>query len=159
MKSRYIVKAEMVKINLLSRSNEILIVKGNIVNFEMGKNTLLSTRWENICTNAIGDITAYLTIHNKYAYREWNNVATWMKENLASTLQSQMSSLISEGRLEKSMEPIILYNLLAAYLYYSDIVESQFFADMYSIYTAGKIPCGWRGKYPDGNLYIYSEVQ
>lgn len=146
----------MVKINLLSRSNEILIVKGNIVNFEMGKKTILGTRWENICTNALGDVTAYLSIHNKDAYREWNNVATWMKENLASTFQSQMSSLISEGRLEKSMEPIILYNLLAmaSYLYYSDIVESQFFADMYSIYTAGKIPCGWRGKYPDGNLYI-----
>lgn len=83
-------------------------------------------------------------------------MAAWMKENLASTFQSQMSSLISEGRLEKSMEPIILYNLLAmaSYLYYSDIVESQFFADMYSIYTAGKIPCGWRGKYQTG-IYIY----
>ncbi|PGC52826.1 hypothetical protein COM14_03595 [Bacillus pseudomycoides] len=40
-------------------------------------------------------------------------------------------------------------------LSYEEYYKSAFYKEMLEIYLSGHIPCGWNGKYPEGNIFIY----
>lgn len=39
--------------------------------------------------------------------------------------------------------------------YFKKIYTNSFYYDLLKVYKSGHIPCGWKGKFPEGKLLIY----
>ena len=70
------------------------------------------------------------------------------KEEIIPAIEARLDNLIAEGKLVVSMKDQIKFDIvgLAIYLTIKKMVpqaESPFFDDLYTLYQAGYIPCGY----------------
>ena len=107
-----------------------------------------SLKWENFVLEKDGDFSAYLSKNHSDMYKHWNSLAISAKEEIIPQIEAQLENLIAEGKLQASMKDQIKFDIvgLAIYLTIKKEIpqaESQFFDELYALYQAGYIPCGY----------------
>lgn len=114
-------------------------------------------KWENICLEESGDITGYLSQNHQEADKLWNILTQEAKELLLPSLEEKLDFLIDENMLTVKIKQDILFNIIGIVVIdaYKEYVKSPFYSELLEIYEAGYIPCGWKGKYPGGSMYVY----
>lgn len=110
-----------------------------------------SLKWENFVLEKDGDFSAYLSKNHSDMYKHWNSLAISAKEEIIPQIEAQLENLIAEGKLQASMKDQIKFDIvgLAIYLTIKKEIpqaESPFFNDLYALYQAGYIPCGYEKK-------------
>ena len=107
-----------------------------------------SLKWENFVLEKDGDFSAYLSKNHSDMYKHWNSLAISAKEEIIPQIEAQLENLIAEGKLQESMKDQIKFDIvgLAIYLTIKKEIpqaESPFFDDLFGLYQAGYIPCGY----------------
>ena len=110
-----------------------------------------SLKWENFVLEKDGDFSAYLSKNHSDMYKHWNSLAISAKEEIIPQIEAQLENLIAEGKLQASMKDQIKFDIvgLAIYLTIKKEIpqaETPFFNDLYALYQAGYIPCGYEKK-------------
>ena len=99
-----------------------------------------------------GDFSVYLFKNHSDIYKHWNALARSAKEEIIPEIEERLDSLIADSKLLESMKDQIKFDIvgLAIYLTIKKEIpqaESRFFDDLYVLYQAGYIPCGYTKGY------------
>ena len=110
-----------------------------------------SLKWENFVLEKDGDFSAYLSKNHSDMYKHWNSLAISAKEEIIPQIEARLDNLIADSKLLESMKDQIKFDIvgLAIYLTIKKEIpqaESPFFNDLYALYQAGYIPCGYAKK-------------
>lgn len=110
-----------------------------------------SLKWENFVLEKDGDFSAYLFKNHSAIYKHWNSLAISAKEEIIPEIEARLDNLIADSKLLESMKDQIKFDIvgLAIYLTIKKEIpqaESPFFDDLYALYQAGYIPCGYAKK-------------
>ena len=110
-----------------------------------------SLKWENFVLEKDGDFSAYLFKNHSAIYKHWNSLAISAKEEIIPEIEARLDNLIADSKLLESMKDQIKFDIvgLAIYLTIKKEIpqaESPFFNDLYALYQAGYIPCGYAKK-------------
>ena len=107
-----------------------------------------SLKWENFVLDKGGDFSVYIFKNHSDIHKHWNSLGISAKEEIIPAIEARLDNLIAEGKLVVSMKDQIKFDIvgLAIYLTIKKMVpqaESPFFDDLYTLYQAGYIPCGY----------------
>ena len=132
------------------RENEIPIKQ--IKKLPEAEKNINSLKWENFVLEKDGDFSVYLFKNQSDIYKHWNSLANSAKEEIIPEIEARLDNLIAEGKLVASMKDQIIFDIigLAIYLTIKKEVpqaESTFYDDLYALYQAGYIPCGYTKGY------------
>ena len=110
-----------------------------------------SLKWENFVLEKDGDFSAYLFKNHSAIYKHWNSLAISAKEEIIPEIEARLDNLIADSKLLESMKDQIKFDIvgLAIYLTIKKEIpqaESPFFNDLYALYLAVYIPCGYAKK-------------
>ena len=107
-----------------------------------------SLKWENFVLEKDGDFSAYLSKNHSDMYKHWNSLAISAKEEIIPQIEARLDNLIADSKLLESMKDQIKFDIVGLAIYLTIKKEipqakSQFFDELYALYQAGYIPCGY----------------
>ena len=110
-----------------------------------------SLKWENFVLEKDGDFSAYLFKNHSDMYKHWNSLAISAKEEIIPQIEERLDNLIADSKLLESMKDQIKFDIVSLAIYLTikkeiPQAESPFFDDLYALYQAGYIPCGYEKK-------------
>lgn len=110
-----------------------------------------SLKWENFVLEKDGDFSAYLFKNHSAIYKHWNSLAISAKEEIIPEIEARLDNLIADSKLLESMKDQIKFDIVSLAIYLTikkeiPQAESPFFDDLYALYQAGYIPCGYEKK-------------
>ena len=110
-----------------------------------------SLKWENFVLEKDGDFSAYLSKNHSDMYKHWNSLAISAKEEIIPEIEARLDNLIADSKLLESMKDQIKFDIVSLAIYLTikkeiPQAESPFFDDLYALYQAGYIPCGYEKK-------------
>lgn len=140
----------LISLPFLKENRETEIPIKQIKKLQEAEKNINSLKWENFVLEKDGDFSVYLFKNQSDLYKHWNSLANSAKEEIIPEIEARLDNLIGEGKLVVSMKDQILFDIigLAIYLTIKNVVpqaESRFFDDLYALYQAGYIPCGYAG--------------
>ena len=114
-------------------------------------------KWEDLCLRKQGDLTAFLCVHCKDEYQQWNNIVDIVKEKYMDPVIQEIKSALNQIGLNESVLPNVQWDILSLFMasYYSDYYSDEFYEKMLRIYLSGHMPCGWTGGLKDGKFLVY----
>ena len=139
---------ELINIDFLKEERETNIQITQLKTVKEAEKNINSLKWENFVLDKRGDFTVYLFKNHGDIYKHWNELVDSVKEEIIPQIKESLDNLIAEGQLVTSMKDQIEFDFigLAIYLTIKNVVpqaESTFFDDLYALYQAGYIPCGF----------------
>ena len=107
-----------------------------------------SLKWENFVLEKDGDFSAYLSKNHSDMYKHWNSLAISAKEEIIPQIEARLDNLIADSKLLESMKDQIKFDIVGLAIYLTIKKEipqakSQFFDELYALYQAGYIACGY----------------
>ena len=107
-----------------------------------------SLKWENFVLEKDGDFSAYLSKNHSDMYKHWNSLAISAKEEIIPQIEARLDNLIADSKLLEPMKDQIKFDIVGLAIYLTIKKEipqakSQFFDELYALYQAGYIPCGY----------------
>ena len=143
---------ELINIDFLKEERETSLPITQLKTVKEAEKNINSLKWENFVLDKRGDFTVYLFKNHGDIYKHWNELVDSVKEEIIPQIKESLDNLIAEGQLVASMKDQIEFDFigLAIYLTIKNVVpqaESTFFDDLYALYQAGYIPCGFAKGY------------
>ena len=140
----------LISLPFLKENRETEIPIKQIKKLQEADKNINSLKWENFVLEKDGDFSVYLFKNQSDIYKHWNSLANSAKEEIIPEIEARLDNLITEGKLVASMKDQIKFDIigLAIYLIIKKEVpqaESTFYDDLYALYQAGYIPCGYAG--------------
>lgn len=114
--------------------------------------------WENICLEESNNLTGYLAKNEPEIYNgNWNTLVKKIKAEVLPKITDDIEKQIIRLGLPKDILNAVKFDIVSIImvLSYEEYYKSVFYNEMLEIYLSGHIPCGWNGKYPEGNIFIY----
>ncbi|SFJ93169.1 MULTISPECIES: hypothetical protein [unclassified Bacillus (in: firmicutes)] len=114
--------------------------------------------WENICLEESNNLTGYLAKNEPEIYNgNWNTLVKKIKAEVLPKITDDIEKQITILGLPKDILHAVKFDIVSIImvLSYEEYYKSVFYNEMLEIYLSGHIPCGWNGKYPEGNIFIY----
>ncbi|OAB38851.1 hypothetical protein [Paenibacillus glacialis] len=117
----------------------------------------INSNWDNLKLHIRNSLTSSLHENWREEYREWNNITLEAKSLLKNGVLNELSTFIQENKLKNSVYESVEWDLLTAMMEYaySPYVKLGFHTELFKVYESGHIPCGWKGKWPQGSLLIF----
>ncbi|MCY7221091.1 hypothetical protein [Streptococcus cristatus] len=146
---------ELINIDFLKEERETSLPITQLKSVKEAEKNINSLKWENFVLDKGGDFSVYLFKNHSDIYKHWNELVDSAKEEIIPEIEARLDNLITEGKLVASMKDQIKFDIIgiARYLTIKNVVpqaESTFFDDLYALYQAGYIPCGFaKGFYKD----------
>ena len=139
---------ELINIDFLKEERETRLPITQLKTVKEAEKNINSLKWENFVLEKDGDFSVYLFKNQSDIYKHWNSLANSAKEEIIPEIEARLDNLIAEGKLVASMKDQIIFDIigLAIYLTIKKEVpqaESTFYDDLYALYQAGYIPCGF----------------
>jgi len=133
------------------------------INCEYSKNWKLasanckSSKWENVQTETRNIMTSLLDRDWSDKFQMWNNIGAQAKQLCKTGVTPKIEEYINNKSLDVIVLHSIEWDIITAMMEYaySPYVKSGFYTELLKVYENGNFPCGWKGKWPDGNLLIY----
>ena len=117
--------------------------------------------WQDARTEALGDLTAAITVRDPDAMACWNPLSDAIGALVFTDLLPPAAAILREQGLE-ALLPQVEFDLawIGLYLAYSTTYKSlpDFSGCLLQIYRQGHLPCGWSGAmshWPSGRLQFY----
>ena len=141
----------LISLPFLKKSRETTVPIKQIKKLQEAEKNINSLKWENFVLEKDGDFSVYLFKKQSDIYKHWNSLGISAKEEIIPEIEARLDNLIGEGKLVASMKDQILFDIIgiARYLTIKKEVpqaESTFYDDLYALYQAGYIPCGYAGE-------------
>lgn len=119
-----------------------------------------SIKWGNIVLDACNDVTSHLFLNHPEVYHKvWNSLVGIVKEEIISQVTETISERIALWELPPITLDYVVFDIINMALINSyataGYCKSPFYERMLRIYRAGRLPCGWGGKYPRGTFQVY----
>jgi hypothetical protein len=118
-----------------------------------------SRSWEYATLEARNQLTLALHNRDRGRDRDWNEITLKFKRELAMPFTEKVWEPFRQSHgLSVEFVHCIQWDILAAMMenaYISSKHRSFFFLELLTVYEAGHLPCGWRGKWPLGRLVVY----
>ena len=143
----------LISLPFLKENRETTILIKQINRLKEAEKNINSLKWENFVLEKGGDFSVYIFKNHSDIHKHWNSLGISAKEEIIPEIESRLDNLIGEGKLVASMKDQIIFDIigLAIYLTIKKEVpqaESTFYDDLYALYQAGYIPCGYtKGDY------------
>jgi hypothetical protein len=107
---------------------------------------------------AQNQLTLWLTLHHPGEYASWNDRVARLKDQLLELLLPRWSAFQQEAGLGTWFINTVRWHVLGAAME-NEYLQLQhpavYFLELVRIYEAGRVPCGWRGLWPDGALVVH----
>ncbi|EGF06597.1 hypothetical protein HMPREF9394_1211 [Streptococcus sanguinis SK1057] len=142
----------LISLPFLKENRETTILIKQINRLKEAEKNINSLKWENFVLEKGGDFSVYIFKNHSDIHKHWNSLGISAKEEIIPEIEARLDNLIGEGKLVASMKDQILFDIIgiARYLTIKKEVpqaESTFFDDLYALYQAGYIPCGYTKGY------------
>ena len=142
----------LISLPFLKENRETTILIKQINRLKEAEKNINSLKWENFVLEKGGDFSVYIFKNHSDIHKHWNSLGISAKEEIIPEIESRLDNLIGEGKLVASMKDQIIFDIigLAIYLTIKKEVpqaESTFYDDLYALYQAGYIPCGYAKGY------------
>ena len=139
---------ELINIDFLKEERETSLPITQLKTVKDAEKNINSLKWENYVLEKDGDFSVYLFKNHSDIYKHWNSLARSAKEEIIPQIEERLDNLIADSKLLESMKDQIKFDIvgLAIYLTIKKEIpqaESRFFDDLYALYQAGYIPCGF----------------
>ncbi|WP_061909198.1 hypothetical protein [Streptococcus cristatus] len=139
---------ELINIDFLKEERETSLPITQLKTVKEAEKNINSLKWENFVLDKRGDYTVYLFKNHSDIYKHWNELVDSVKEEIIPEIEARLDNLIAESKLVASMKDQIKFDIIgiARYLTIKNVVpqaESTFYDDLYALYQAGYIPCGY----------------
>jgi hypothetical protein len=142
----------LISLPFLKGRRETTIQIEQIKKLKDAEKSINSLKWENFVLEKGGDFSVYIFKNHSDIHKHWNSLGISAKEEIIPEIEARLDNLIGEGKLVASMKDQIIFDIIgiARYLTIKKEVpqaESTFFDDLYALYQAGYIPCGYTKGY------------
>ena len=139
---------EIINIDFLKEKRETSIPITQLKTVKEAEKNINSLQWENFVLEKGGDFSVYIFKNHSDIHKHWNSLGISAKEEIVPEIEARLDNLIAESKLLASMKDQIKFDIIgiARYLTIKSVVpqaESTFFDDLYALYQAGYIPCGY----------------
>ena len=139
---------EIINIDFLKEERETNIPITQLKTVKEAEKNINSLKWENFVLEKDGDFSVYLFKNHSDIYKHWNELANNAKEEIIPEIEEGLDRLIAESKLVASMKDQIKFDIISLAIYLTikkelPQAESTFFDDLYALYQAGYIPCGF----------------
>ncbi|MBD8498794.1 hypothetical protein [Paenibacillus arenosi] len=117
----------------------------------------INSNWDNLKLQIRNRLTSSLHENFRQEYREWNKITIQAKKLLSEGELKKVSTFIQDNNLKTSVYDSIEWDLLTAMMEYaySPYIQPGFHTELFELYEFGHIPCGWKGKSPEGTLLVF----
>lgn len=142
----------LISLPFLKENRETTILIKQINRLKAAEKDINSLKWENFVLEKGGDFSVYIFKNHSDIHKHWNSLGISAKEEIIPEIEARLDNLIGEGKLVASMKDQIKFDIIgiARYLTIKKEVpqaESTFYDDLYALYQAGYIPCGYTKGY------------
>ena len=142
----------LISLPFLKENRETTILIKQINRLKEAEKNINSLKWENFVLEKGSDFSVYIFKNHSDIHKHWNSLGISAKEEIIPEIEARLDNLIGEGKLVASMKDQILFDIIgiARYLTIKKEVpqaESTFYDDLYALYQAGYIPCGYNKGY------------
>ena len=142
----------LISLPFLKENRETEIPIKQIKRLKEAEKDINSLKWENFVLEKGGDFSVYIFKNHSDIHKHWNSLGISAKEEIIPEIEARLDNLIGEGKLVASMKDQIKFDIIgiARYLTIKKEVpqaESTFYDDLYALYKAGYIPCGYTKGY------------
>lgn len=142
----------LISLPFLKGKRETTILIKQINRLKEAEKNINSLKWENFVLEKGGDFSVYIFKNHSDIHKHWNSLGISAKEEIIPEIEARLDNLIGEGKLVASMKDQIKFDIIgiARYLTIKKEVpqaESTFYDDLYALYQAGYIPCGYTKGY------------
>ncbi|MFC2635206.1 MAG: hypothetical protein ACFNZU_06950 [Capnocytophaga granulosa] len=139
---------ELISIDFLKEERETSLPITQLKSVKEAEKNINSLKWENFVLDKRGDFTVYLFKNHSDIYKHWNELANNAKEEIIPQIEKSLDRLIADSKLLASMKSQIEFDIIGLAIYLTikkelSQAESTFFDDLYALYQAGYIPCGF----------------
>ena len=139
---------ELINIDFLKEERETSLPITQLKTVKEAEKNINSLKWENFVLDKRGDFTVYLFKNHGDIYKHWNELVDSVKEEIIPEIEARLDNLIAESKLVASMKDQIKFDIISLAIYLTikkklPQAESTFFDDLYALYQAGYIPCGF----------------
>lgn len=144
---------ELISIDFLKEERETNIPITQLKTVKEAEKNINSLKWENFVLDKRGDYTVYLFKNHSDIYKHWNELVDSVKEEIIPEIEARLDNLIAESKLVAPMKDQIKFDIVGLAIYLTikkelPQAESTFYDDLYALYQAGYIPCGYtKGDY------------
>ena len=139
---------ELINIDFLKEERETSLPITQLKSVKEAEKNINSLKWENFVLDKGGDFSVYLFKNHSDIYKHWNELVDSVKEEIIPEIEARLDNLIAESKLVASMKDQIKFDIISLAIYLTikkelPQAESTFFDDLYALYQAGYIPCGF----------------
>ena len=139
---------ELINIDFLKEERETSLPITQLKTVKEAEKNINSLKWENFVLDKRGDFTVYLFKNHGDIYKHWNELVDSVKEEIIPEIEARLAKLIADSKLLDSMKSQIEFDIIDLAIYLTikkelPQAESTFFDDLYALYQAGYIPCGF----------------
>ncbi|MFN9370674.1 MAG: hypothetical protein ACK6D3_02195 [Planctomycetaceae bacterium] len=124
-------------------------------------NSALGHMWQDVRTEAQGDMTGHLARRHADAYASWNSLARESRQRMQKDVMPRVNDRLTQICANALSETVLLdLNRIAIYTAYANKFRGipDFFRKLLAVYEWGYLPCGWNGCitfWPEGQLIVY----
>lgn len=138
----------LISLPFLKGKRETEIPIEQIKKLKDAEKSINSLKWGNYCLDKRGDLTSYLFKFEDEIYSHWNQLIDSADELVIPAIKKELNHLVSSGELTDSMLTTIEFDILGLAVYLTikaecPSVDSVYYNDIYELYQAGYIPCGF----------------
>ncbi|MBP3611326.1 MAG: hypothetical protein J6J42_13440 [Lachnospiraceae bacterium] len=119
---------------------------------------IVSLKWENLCLDKQGDFTTYLFKNYRDEFNKyWNETVRMIKKEYMPAISDRINERLLRLGLPGDVLDDMKMNIVSLFMleYYSEYYSCDFYESILKIYMAGHLPCGWKGKYPEGKFLVF----
>ena len=143
---------ELINIDFLKEERETSLPITQLKTVKEAEKNINSLKWENFVLEKDGDFSVYLFKNQSDIYKHWNSLANSAKEEIIPEIEARLDKLIADSKLLASMKSQIEFDIIGLAIYLTikkelPQAESTFFDDLYALYQASYIPCGYTKGY------------
>ena len=142
----------LISLPFLKENRETTILIKQINRLKAAEKDINSLKWENFVLEKGGDFSVYIFKNHSDIHKHWNSLGISAKEEIIPEIEARLDNLIGEGKLVASMKDQIKFDIIGIARYLTikkelPQAESTFYDDLYALYQAGYIPCGYTKGY------------
>jgi hypothetical protein len=107
---------------------------------------------------AQNQLTLWLSLNQKAEYATWNERVVRLRAELLEPLFPRWTAFKEEAHLGDWFLHTVRWQVLGAAMeneYLSLGHPATYFLELLRVYEAGRLPCGWRGPWPNGALVVH----
>lgn len=119
--------------------------------------TCSSVEYEELQQEASNGYSQALSRAAPDRFNSWNRIVEEVRAESDPLVSDKATAIAAENGLPQVFLDTVRWDILHVLIEaeFADILPPGFFASNAYWYVAGRFPCGWKGRFPEGKLMVY----